>query len=135
MVGEAGFHYLSFSIPTNYGSTSDTPPELWPWLIHRLRNRILLGILSMAYQFILVDSSMLTTLEHCLPALNRLRRRFLLLKMFSKGNRTSKSVRLFISSGYSLSSSQVCEFTHTDKNSCKMPWLLVVSRPALEPLS
>ena len=34
------FHSLSFSIPTNYGSTSDTPLELWPWLIHRLRNRL-----------------------------------------------------------------------------------------------
>ena len=51
-----------------------------------LANRYITGyvsIISMAYLFMLVDSSMLTTLEHYLPALNLLRTRFLLL-IFSR---------------------------------------------------
>ena len=66
-----------------------------------------------------------------------LEKHFSIVEIFSKENLLKLNVQdceivHFSLAIYSLSSSQVCEITHIDKNSCTMPW---VSRPALEPLS
>ena len=76
------FHSLTFSIPTNYGSTSDTPLELWPWLIrNRLRVYIIYGLSLYTGGFIHVDDI------RALPSSTEsLEKQISIVEIFSKGN-------------------------------------------------
>ena len=92
------------------------------------------SIISMAYLFMLVDSSMLTTLEHCLLSSSTdesLEKQISIVEKFSRMKLNVQKCEIVGLAIYSLSLHQ----ESVNKSSCKMPWLLVVSRHAFEPLS